>query len=663
MGGFSSTQLFYLGLMVIALGAVVTIVMDITKQDKKASIKNIARNNKHFTFYYDNFFTRKMFRRIYEQLSSLQLYSIVELRTRTVKAYELISIISVSILVFGLITLRDIVSFAILTMFVIIMRDVFIQKKVDASMYDMTVSLSQSLASLSDNYTKYNDIAEAVRVAERAPILDKTFETIYSILTSEQGEDMLNEFYVTQYFPRIKTLASVCYLLNTYGDPEENEGGLNKFKQAVMLIKDEVDFDVRALTKKKLLFGKLEYLPVVPILTIGIIQKFFIGIIPGTSLLYNGVYGFCMRIVLVLLSTYGYYWISNATRAQYIRKYDRFELFDRMLKNKTIASLVKAVSPKSFRDRMKIDNLLKGCLSSQDIPYVMLSKLVYSFCAFVFTILATIIIIAQSRSYIYNSIEMMSFTNNFNYTKEQAEQMRNYDHALCALDELPSDESIRDSVEIILPLADDADLDDQVTRIHDKFNSYKKLIYHWWLVLIVIDVTIAAWYIPEYLLKVRKKLIQESAKEDVLQMQTIICILSATTLDTQEVLYWLSKNSIIHKDHLNFAFHEYTSDPEMSIQRLKRNSVVPEFHQLCDKLTLTCFNINLKEAFIDLIPERNHMMKIREMESDTLIQNKRSKASPISQIPLYATIFGMIVAPTLILGFSQFKQVIGNLQV
>ena len=124
------------------------------------------------------------------------------------------------------------------------------------------------------------------------------------------------------------------------------------------------------------------------------------------------------------------------------------------------------------------------------------------------------------------------------------------------------------------------------------------------------------------------------------------------------MLYWLSKNSGVHRDHLNFAYQEYPSDPEKAIARLKKNSVIPEFHQLCDKLALTAYRISLSEAFSDLVPERQHLMKIREMVQDNTLESKRSKASPIAQAPLYILIFGLVVGPVLILGISQFMQTI-----
>lgn len=652
---------FMLAMCVGFIGVFVTIVLDAGKNDPNQKVKHIAKLSRRYDFYFDNPFTRKKFRKISEQLSSLQLYSIVEIRVRTVQTFERVMLMIIVIFVVGVFTIQDVVSIAMLCLFLVIMYDVLVSKKIDDSQKDMTIALSHALASLRDNYTKYREIPESVRRCEKAPILENTFDTIYRILTDEEGEDILNAFYLTQPFPRIKTLASVCYQIDKYGDESDNGTGVSSFKQALMMIKDEVDLDVRELTRKKILFGRLEFLPVVPILAVGIIQKFFMGIIPGTSLLYKGIYGYLIRILLVATSTYGYYYITNATRNNYTRTNDRLEVVDSLLNMNWFRSIVKAIEPKKFKDIVKWTERLKGCLSNKDIHYIYASKLLISTAVLIFSIFASIALVVGSRNFIYKNIQPLSFTSATHYTVSQEQQLRAYDAHCLAQPVCPNDDEIKQQIEMIILRAGESDLQDQADRIHDKYDAYHKLYYHWWFVLIVIALATASWFIPEFLLTQRKKIVLMDAEEDVLQMQTLISILMSTSLDTQEVLYWLAKNSNIHKEHLNFAYVEYSMDAEKAINRLKRNSVIPEFHQMCDKLLLTCFNISLKEAFSDLVPERAHLIKVREMVQDNALQTKRQKASPRSQLPLYVAVFGLVVAPMLILGITQYQSVMDGM--
>lgn len=654
----SNSRLFMLFLSVVAMGAYSMIAFDLIKRkDKNNKLKELAKYNRRYNFYGNFVLTRRQFRRIVEAISQLQLYSVMEIRIRSVKIFQTTALMCLATLVLGVLSVDDIVLFCILVLFVVVMNDTLVHKKIDASQVDVHVALSHAISSLRDNYTRYGEIPEAIRTCDREPILDRTFDNIYAILTETNGEELLDQFYLTQQSPVLRTLATVCHALDKYGDAPIEYSDIPSFKQALMFIKDEVDMQVRNDVKKKLLFRRLELLPVVPVMFIGLVEWFFMYVIPGTSLLYKGFYGYCMKIGVIILAMWGFTYISNVNRANYSRVDDRFEFIDWLLDHKAFSHFINDIVPKKAKTRYKYDQMISGCLSNKDLRYIYAEKIIYSTLIFILAFLASFLIVHTSKSYIYDNIMTMSLTQAVEYTEDEERQVRALDAKILARDSLPDDETLYSAYEKILFHASVMDLDDQVSRIKTKYTSYYSMYYHWWFILIVLGITGASWFIPELLLKQRRKFIQNEAEEDVLQMQTIVLILSTTLLDTQEVLYWLSKNSGVHRDHLNFAYQEYPSDPEKAIARLKKNSVIPEFHQLCDKLSLTAFRISLAEAFSDLVPERQHLMKIREMVQDNTLEGKRRKSSPLAQAPLYLLIFGLVVGPVIILGISQYMRI------
>ena len=72
--------------------------------------------------------------------------------------------------------------------------------------------------------------------------------------------------------------------------------------------------------------------------------------------------------------------------------------------------------------------------------------------------------------------------------------------------------------------------------------------------------------------------------------------------------------------------------------------------------------ISLKEAFEDSLPEREHLLKIRDMTQEQALISKRGKASSKALAPIYLLLLGMLVGPMLILGLSQFAQIMGQIQ-
>src|SRR5690606_9794941 len=107
--------------------------------------------------------------------------------------------------------------------------------------------------------------------------------------------------------------------------------------------------------------------------------------------------------------------------------------------------------------------------------------------------------------------------------------------------------------------------------------------------------------LPELLLRGRAWLLKTESEEDVLQLQTMISILMNTSTDTLDTLYWLERQSRVHKNALLDAYHEYPSNPDLALNRLKAKAVLPGFRRLVDKLLLTIHQIKLSEAFSDLV--------------------------------------------------------------
>ena len=65
---------------------------------------------------------------------------------------------------------------------------------------------------------------------------------------------------------------------------------------------------------------------------------------------------------------------------------------------------------------------------------------------------------------------------------------------------------------------------------------------------------------------------------------------------------------------------------------------------------------SVKEAFADLVPERAHIMRIREMVQEQTINSKRMIASPLALAPIFALAGLHILAPIGNLGFAEFTK-------
>lgn len=90
-------------------------------------------------------------------------------------------------------------------------------------------------------------------------------------------------------------------------------------------------------------------------------------------------------------------------------------------------------------------------------------------------------------------------------------------------------------------------------------------------------------------------MVRAEEEEDVLQLQTMLAILRFTHLDTMEALYWLARQSRVYQTAIYFAYHEYPSDPELALNRLKDKSSLPEFQQICERLLSTISQVTIEK--------------------------------------------------------------------
>lgn len=312
---------------------------------------------------------------------------------------------------------------------------------------------------------------------------------------------------------------------------------------------------------------------------------------------------------------------------------------------------------------MQIEKELKGALSSKDIKYIYTSKVLAAVIAFVMTLSALTAFTFLAKEFTYDNIKTASFLGGSNMSVQDAEKWRELDNSLLAQPKAPRERDLQDIIPTYFPDISSMDLKDQCTRIIQKYNNYHNLRFHWWYVLIAYGIGVFGWFAPGIMLDLRKKMVRAEEEEDVLQLQTMLAILRYTSLDTMEALYWLARQSRIYQTAIYFAYHEYPSDPELALNRLRDKSSLPEFQQICERLLSTISQVTIREAFSDLESERDQMLSIREMVQNNTIERKRRQCSPISRAPLMAMVFGHVLMPIGVLGYNEVTNMMGQLGV
>lgn len=659
-------------LAVLAVIFLVYSVMNhLTRKRRMSDKQKFQAYNKRFQFYYDFILTRGLFRKIHEQIASLAVYNALECKLNTVQFFEKALISAGILFLAGFIGFGDIISGIILLGFAYIMINTTVSKRIDDVNFKSLKDMSTLILSIRECYTRVRNVPDAINDANCPPLLQRHVSAIYLICSAVDSKERLENFYSECPNRIMRTLATTCYIRADAGE-DDCPKGESPFKQALGLIKDEVDMEVRRQINQRLMFSALDKLPFVPLILYPPLKIFYVNMISATASVFDSSIGYVIKLIVVVSCFVCYYVLSTINNASVARTDDRLMFIQKLMYHTPIQKFARTLVTKKYRVRDKVTKQLKNCLSSKTIDYLYLEKFVYGVALFFISIVFSIIILFSARQATYNSLEASTMSVSLTYTNEQKNQTMEYDSQVLAIPDLDFDddkvkqemtEQMTDKFESIFPKASSVEIEAQVDRLISKYETYHGLHFKWWFAFIYIAVSLIGWKVPELLLKLRATLVQSEAEMDVLQLQTVIAILMDTPLDTLSVIYWLAKSSDIHKGILTYCYHEYVRDPKEALEHLKDQSVITEFTAMCDKLMTTIYQVTLAEAFEDLIGERQNMMKVREVVQLEALKSKRNIAGPVATAPMMVWMVAVFILPIAIVAARSAISMLGQLQM
>lgn len=656
--------LFVLLLLSIAL-FVIYVSFTLTKRPRKKQTGNFTRKNRRYLFYNDFFLVRSNFRKIYNQVAGLSVYNLMEARVVTVGMFEKSMLLSIAFFVAAFLAYKDIVTGILIFLLSRVFMDFVVYDIIDEISSKVKTQLLHALTALYKSYVRCRNIPDAIHDIKVGPYIQKSFDNLYSILTLSDGKDRLAQFYRETPNRTMKTLATVSWVLNDQGDASMlvNAHSINSFQLAIQMLKSDLSIEELTHKKRRRLFKTIPYLPLVPIPLYPLLAFVLMKIFPAVSIAYDGVIGYVSKILLLLACFVCYYTVSTINSNNVARIDDRLRFLRNLLQNEKILKFAESLQSYSLLRRHKLQAKIEHSLSNKTLPYLYFERFVFSIVSFVFAVIVSLVIVSASKEAIYNNIIPSTLTTKVQYTEQEVLKVRQMDADILVLDNLPDADTLIKRIRVTLPRITETEVETQLNRIQSKYNSYRNTRFYWWFSFIYLGAAILGSCLPLYLLNLRSKVVTAEAQLDVLQLQTVIAILSTTTLDTMDVILWLSKSSDIHKDVLITCYHEYAMDPQQAIYKLRRASTVPEFTSMCDDLLTTIHMVSLEEAFSNLVTDRESTLKEREFIETESLKQKRSAASSIVMFPIKALAVLGLILPIGYLAYMSAVSTLSNFEM
>lgn len=640
--------------------AIIKMRMDANKADVK---KRRAVAAKKYAFFYNNVMLRKSFRHLVELYSSLACYDFEVLQEITTALFMKALAISVAIPVVTLIVEQDpiLVGFAVLVGYLYFQLTVI--KSYDKEIENMTNEISLTIQSISDSYSLVDDVAKAVKICDRAPCLERSINRIYEILAAENKEESLYRYKQLSPIRLLSSLASTCYITSEEGDSRD-ENGLPKFVQKMTHLRLEADSKARNLRETAIAFSALTTLSLTGMIATPVIDTFMLRTMPGTSVYLKGLYGTVEKSMILGITCLSYYVISLLRRPTIVNVVDKMELIDKISKYKKVKAFTIRLIPKTYKSEEKWKNRLNESLSAKDMNYIYTLKPILAAIAAVVAIISLIISNSLAKARLwnnYNSLEAINYSIEMTETMHRA--LVEIDKEYLTQDEKPKDEFTRNLVKGRTTGLTDLEVEQQVDRLSMKWDKYYGISFKWWYWLIIYAVSIVAWFVPEMSLMIRKFLVKFEVAEDVMQIQSLMVTLQSTKFDVRKCLYWMTQESTIHKAVLQYAYIEYSSDPELALLRLKDSVGLRDMKRIVAKLEKAIYDLSIEDAFRDIALDKQNSLTINEMLQKQQLASKREMARGLANAPLMIALVCGFLIPLLALGLTQLLSALSEMGV
>ncbi len=393
----------------------------------------------------------------------------------------------------------------------------------------------------------------------------------------------------------------------------------------------------------------------VGIILVPVVDWFLIKQMPGTAMYVNGIYGKVIKTAVILATLISYYVISVLTRNSVVNEVDKIEVIDHLSRVPRIKNIVEQLKPKNFKTKISLQKQINGAISSMSENYVYTMKMTVSAVFFVAAFILCIIFTITSKVSIWNYYGTFTLvsTSAQEMTEQQYEQIKAVDLEYMSAKEKMSEDETRALLKANVKKITDLAIEEELERMSTKRDIYNSLGFKWFYVLIAYAFGIIGWFTPEMSLALRKILVRFEAVQDVMQLQTIMLVLSNTKMDVYKVLQWLMVESTVHKAPLRYAMIEYSSDPDEALARLQMSVENRDLKRIISKLKKAVEDLSISEAFKDIALDKQQSLVINELLQDEARESKKNTAKMVATVPALLTVGFAFIAPIVLLGVKQ----------
>lgn len=657
----------------IVIAPIFVIVVRARKKKKDVSgflakeMKNFPKYAKQYTFYSENFFFRDRYMHL-DKLYSMRgeytkdeviILAVSEIRTMLMQ-------LGIALVVFALAFNSLIIVLAALILF-FVYSFLKIEKRYDTQYLEYIKDLREFVRDFSDRYKNTPDIAKALDELKSSSDLSSYFQepvsNLHRILTRSINKDAdLTLLLDANKEPILRSLLQTLYIQNDNVTTESaSDYSLAPVEKALSMFVSVIDEQIHRCTESRDSFKPFGIIIILPVPLMIPIMMSNTRLFPATAVLYNGTYGLIAQIALLLSTGICYYYLIQCSRHKIVDKEDRNTFLRQLAEKKFMKRLIIKVRTRNKTKQDKLTAKLVKALSDKDYKYVYTSRIVLSTTFFIlFSILIFVIPPVQKHN-LYNYYGPFGAEPAIEVAEDMLPMMEQMDATVLGLSSIPTYEQIEEATYKVNGRLDETFVNNNTNRLLTKYTKYHKLGVKPIYALIPIIFGLLGWFIEDILLAIRASLVKYQIYEDILQIQTVMCIMSDTVFDSFTILNWLYYQTDCLRHNISQCIYAYNKDPEEALYNLWASSTYVNFKRSVKDLTLVYTTSSPKKVLVSSYPSRKtfsdeiHRLLLKD------IKDRTGTCKLICWIPTAILLIFLFLGPMLIVSLSALFSMAGGM--
>ncbi len=483
-------------------------------------------------------------------------------------------------------------------------------------------------------------------------------QRIYNVISSPNSDIVLNEYYEMSKNNYFKLFAGIIYITMENGDTKSKD--VSTFISSLSMLSSDIKEEIILREKLNFALKSLNIIALIPLFLVTPLKNWASESFYPLNRFYSSHLGFKVEVFVILATIVAYIFLDRIQTFSSLQ-YSCDDVFDRLLKNKFLGTIVNIFMPINRSKRYKkIMDLKIRSLSADSIEKIYLKKLLFALFLAVF---ATIFIIFTLHLKKQNVLYMPTPPNGYlggelvGRELELAKIRTDKDRKILKF--IESGASKKEIVKLVSKeyLVFKSDSKKILDRVFKKYKIYRKSKFSFIHIFIVYVGFVLGFIFYNYSMKFKKGIVRIDSITEIAKFQLIILMLmQSKNISIEDLLVWMERFSLSHKEILNRAIMNYDSGSESVLHKLKNLSLEDEFRKIVDHLLSVDGSVSIKVAFSELENEKKYYEEKRKITYRRIIDKKISLGRIFGFVPIYSLILVYFMLPLVYVSISEMNE-------